>query len=448
MIRSTLRPQTFRPVLRKQIVAPRQTLRFNSTAMPKKAEDASPLLAGAVGGLVTLVGGYAWYHISGTKKVVQTARSTIESFESAKNKVTANTPSTAEAASFIRSTTQHYLSSIPGAGPAVDRAFHTLDSLSEHHGDDVNRIISETYEELRETISNGGLDKKTGEKVAAIMEKRIAELGELGKDAGQRILSENPELRKTLGSSFETMRELGQRYGPEAQRVVEETYKEVQDIIDSGDMTKAAKLVRDKTQKVQELGRRSGNSAWEAMVEEVDGYLNKVPRVKEVFGDQAGELRKLVLQGGIGASVLPKVIDRVRHIADSEEGENRERVEQFRDMLEDVINQGRKKLGGRGSGSNKSSSFGGSGSTMESMFSEVFLSGDGKNVEQYIRIIPGGEYALQQMPVLKAFVELSQHKGDEVQSLLKETMEEMNQVMDKRMKQAQKMLDEEKKKQE
>ena len=114
----------------------------------------------------------------------------------------------------------------------VDAVFNTLDSLQDKHGDDVNRIVGEGYEEVRTVISEAsGLDAAVAVKVLEVLRRRSAELEELGRRAGKDAFGElsekYPQLSEKLGSGYEEFKRLSKSVGPDAKKLFDETSKEV-----------------------------------------------------------------------------------------------------------------------------------------------------------------------------------------------------------------------------
>ena len=120
-----------------------------------------------------------------------------------------------EALDYLRDVARSYLVVIPGARPHVDAAFDTIDELRDTHGEDVNRIVSDGYEEVRVIIKDSGsMDAGTAMKILDVLRRRSAELEELGKKAGKDAfgsLSEKyPQLSEKLGGGYEEFKKLAQ----------------------------------------------------------------------------------------------------------------------------------------------------------------------------------------------------------------------------------------------
>lgn len=293
--------------------------------------------------------GYVWYHLSGTSKVIETAKTTINQLESAKTTITESTPSRSEIVHFLRSSLSPYLSFIPGASTAFDE----LDDIADTHGEELDHVLSDAYADLKAVLENGGLDKGTAAKVGDIGRRLAGELKELGKDVGQKILEDNPELKEQIGSGMDQLRDLGRTYGPEAQKIVDETYKGVEDIASKGlspaAICRATQLVQEKTQQVKDVGRRAAEKAWEKGIEEAQQYLDKAPQLKKIVDENLDSVKAVALGGGLSVSQIPQIFQKVKNAATSGGGDNQQSLSRLKRYMEDVAKQGKNKME-RGSG--------------------------------------------------------------------------------------------------
>lgn len=96
--------------------------------------------------------GYSYYHFSGAKTLVDSARSVKSGVVSAKNQLVEKTPSPNEAITYLRNISKSYVALVPGASKYVDKTFDSLDELSQTHGEEVNAIVSKAVSELQDTI--------------------------------------------------------------------------------------------------------------------------------------------------------------------------------------------------------------------------------------------------------------------------------------------------------
>lgn len=174
-----------------------------------------------------------YYHFSGAKKAVDASRAASQYYQETKAAIASKAPkSPNEALDYLRDVARSYLVVIPGARPHVDAAFDTIDELRDTHGEDVNRIVSDGYEDVRVIIKDSGsMDAGTAMKILDVLRRRSAELEELGKKAGKDAfgsLSEKyPQLSEKLGGGYEEFKNLAQSKGPEAKRVYDETSGQV-----------------------------------------------------------------------------------------------------------------------------------------------------------------------------------------------------------------------------
>jgi type I site-specific restriction-modification system R (restriction) subunit len=248
--------------------------------------------AGAV-----LVAGYGWYHFSGVKTAVQTAK-TAKGYvdygsEQLKASLSAATPDSADdVISKLKEVANSYAGWVPGGKAFVDKSFKDLEAIQEKHGDEVNKIVKATYEELREVSQKKGASMETANDVWTILSRRFQELGALAGDAAQQIVDNHPEIKKRVGGSIDQLKDLGDRYGPEAKKKVDETFAEVSSIakgglsIDTAD--KIRKLVQEKVEEIKKMGEDTWNKALE---EQIKPALEKNPQVKKLVEENMDTLK-------------------------------------------------------------------------------------------------------------------------------------------------------------
>jgi len=96
--------------------------------------------------------------MSGTKQVVQTAKSTIDTVQQAKAKVQEATPSPQQALSLLRTAVKTF-APFPGA----DIVFDNLEKTADKHGDRISNITMTMYRDVSDALSNGD-PKQAGER--------------------------------------------------------------------------------------------------------------------------------------------------------------------------------------------------------------------------------------------------------------------------------------------
>lgn len=126
-----------------------------STAAPSQSSSTPAIIGGLIGGGITLLGGYGWYHYSGASTFVNTAHAAKSKFEAAFKKSTESAPEPNEAIQWLRQTATSYAGFIPGAKGYVNSAFDDIDAIQKKHGDEVNKIVSNAYTELKDVSKKG-----------------------------------------------------------------------------------------------------------------------------------------------------------------------------------------------------------------------------------------------------------------------------------------------------
>ncbi len=157
--------------------------------------------------------GFAWYHFSGTRQVVNTARDAVNKAKELKDKVKETAAGSADSASntvnYLRSATATL---IPGSAPFLGKVFDQIDQISKEHGDDVKKIFDETYKDFEKLAKDGGLDTQTASKAVDILQKRVKELqdlaGEVGGDAYSKLISDNPKLKDQISKHYDTLKDV------------------------------------------------------------------------------------------------------------------------------------------------------------------------------------------------------------------------------------------------
>lgn len=178
--------------------------------------------------------GYAWYHFSGAKTAVDASKAAANYYQETKRAIAENAPKNpSEVIEFLRKNTKSYAGLIPGASSYIDSTFDTFDQLHQNHGDEVNRVLQEGYDDIHKIIqeSGNGVSVETGMKVMGVLHKRMGELEEVGKKVGQDVfktLSEkHPEIKEKLGGGYEELKDMAEKSGPEAKKILDDTLSQV-----------------------------------------------------------------------------------------------------------------------------------------------------------------------------------------------------------------------------
>ncbi len=384
---------------------PTRNTRFQSNSSPSSASNPSnssqgAILGGAVGGSFVFLAAYAWYHFSGAKTVVQTANQTKAYFDQTLKKTKESAPAPNEAIQWLRETALSYASIIPGAKGYVDSAFDDLDTIHAKHREEVDKMVMEAYEELKD-LGNKPFGASSVANAWHIVQKHLGRIGELAKDAGGDILNNHPQLRERFGGEFDRLKSMADNYGPEAKKQVDETWRKIQDALKGGfsfeTVNRVRGIIQETTEKVQQLG----DQAWQKAMEQAKPYLDKNPQIKEMI-----ESNKTKLMQGNAMELVSKIK------AASSSGSAQD--------LEKYVQEAVSKASSSGSST----------------------SGMGASLEKYFHMIPSGGAIWSSLSQLQ---EGAQKHGKEAEKLLKEATDEVQQVLSRKAEEARKLADKAKK---
>ncbi|KAF3768841.1 hypothetical protein M406DRAFT_337183 [Cryphonectria parasitica EP155] len=363
----------------------------------------SPYLAGAVGGLAAGAALYGIYLVSPAGKVSRSINKTTKEaqkkYKEAAAKFQESTPDADQTVNYIKDLCYSYVGWIPGGRQYVDTAFKDYEKVRKNHKDEADAILKDAYNRFKE-VSKGGLSLETARKGLDVLADVVKSVAELGKDAAGDLLDEHPQVKEKFGGSIDQLKQLGEQYGPEAKKQVDETWKQVADIIKGGfsaeSISKAKNLIQEKTEQVKKMG----DEAWKKGLEEAKPLLDKNPRIKELIEKNQDALK----QGNVG-----ELFSRARSAVES--GETGD--------LEGYVNQAVEKAKSKGS-----QVAGGSG------------------LEQFLGKIPNGSEILPKLQQLK---EVAEKHTDESEKLVRETLQELKQVLESKSEKAKEIVDKAKK---
>lgn len=376
-----------------------QSTTSSSSAGSAQASGTSPYLAGAVGGLAAGATLYGVYLMTPTGKMARSINKTTKEaqkkYQEAAQKFQESTPDADQAASYLKDLCYSYIAWIPGGRQYVDTAFRDLEKVRKNHKDEADALMKDAYGQFKE-VSKGGLSLDTARRALDVLADVASKVAELGGDAIFDVLDEHPQVKEKFGGSIDQLRQLGDQYGPEAKKQVEETWKQLADVAKGGlsaeNISKAQKLIQEKTEQVRKLG----DDAWKKGLEEAKPLLEKNPRVKELVEKNADALK----QGN-----AMELFGRARKaIENGDTGD-----------LEGYVNEAVDKVKSKGSKA---------------------VSGTG--LEQYLDNIPN---ASEILPKLQQLKEVAEKHTDESQKLVEETMKELKQVLESKSGKAKEILD-------
>jgi gas vesicle protein len=199
-------------------------------------------------------------------------------------------------------------------------------------------------------------------------------------------MDNHPQLKEKVGGNWDKLKEYGDKYGPEAKKEVDRTWKQVGDVVKTGfsasNIEKVKSIVQEKVDKLKKLG----DEAWDKGMEQAKPYLDKNPKVKELVEQNADALK-----GGD----VQQLYSRVKKAVESGDMGD----------LEGYIKSATDKA--------KDSGFGG--------------------LDKYFQSIPGAD---QIGPKLSQLQEVAQKHGDEAQGIMKDAISEITEILKKRGDQA------------
>ncbi|KUJ12119.1 uncharacterized protein LY89DRAFT_653844 [Mollisia scopiformis] len=392
--------------LRAPVRANARQIRFASTdstyssSSSSSAINSQAVIGGIVGGSLVFLAGYGYYHTSGAKTFVNAAQKTKSELNNITQKLSSSAPEPNQALKWLRSTATSYASFIPGAKSYVDSAFNDLEKIQAKHGKEVDDIVNKAYNDLKDVSKKGGVDMQTASKSWTIIEEAISELGKLSVDSASEILDNHPKLKEQVGGNLDQLKSMADSYGPEAKKELEATYQQIKDVLKAGvgfdTVDKIKKLVEEKTEKVKGMG----DEAWKRGIESAKPYLDKNPEIKKIVEDNKDALRK-----GNVAEVLKKI---------SEALYNKD-PESLKQYIKQAGEKAKQSAGG------------------------FDISG---SLEQYAKMIPGGEEIL---PKLKKLQEVAKSRGDDAEKILKGAYQDVQDVLQKRTKEVERLAEEAKK---
>lgn len=361
----------------------------SSSSSSGESNLSAAVIGGVVGGGLVFGGGYTYYHFSGAKTMVNTARETKAYFDKATKKLSEATPEANEALQWLRETAVSYAKIIPGAKGYVNSAFDDLDAIHQKHGGEMDKIVKEAYEEIRGITKDKGVSFETAEQVGEALYKHLKRIGDLAGDATQDILNNHPEIKAKVGGSIDQLKSMGDKYGPEAKKQVDQTWEQIKSIMKSGVSMESAAKIRSLVEEKMEFIKKMGDEAWDKGLKEAKPYLDKSPKVKELLEKNADSLKR------------GNVTELWQKVKDSVESGNVESIENYvKSTVEKGKSQGKSMAGG---------------------------------AEEYINSM---------MPKLSSLLKISSKHGKQAENLVKETIDEMQEVLKKRFKEAEEIAEE------
>ncbi|EOA86743.1 hypothetical protein ACJQWK_08327 [Exserohilum turcicum] len=368
-----------------------QQPRFQSTQSGNSGPGSHAAIGAASGALAAVTVGYIFYRQSGARDVVMASKTAQGYVKSASQKIKEQTPEPNEALQWLRQAAQSYAAFIPGARGYVDSAFDDLDAIRAKHGNEVDQIVREAYEEMRQVLGKGDMSLVTAHKTWDVITKHMSRIADLAGDASQQIMDNHPQLKERLGGNIDKLKEYGDKYGPEAKKEVDRTWQQISDVVKTGLSAQNIEKIRSLVQEKMDKLNKMGDEAWKKGMEQAKPYLDKNPQVKKLVEENADALK-----GGNVQELYQRVKSAV------EKGDTGD--------LESYVKNA--------AGKAKDAGFG--------------------DYEQYLKKMPGGD---QILPKLSQLQEVAQKHGDEAQKILKDAVSEISDILQKKGDEASKLAE-------
>ncbi|CAE6419112.1 unnamed protein product [Rhizoctonia solani] len=385
------------------------------TAGPSPVSS-SHVASGLAGGGVVLIGGYLWYQFSGVKTAVDASQRVSNTLNSAKTQIKNSLPPPNEALSYLRSVSKSYAVFIPGGSQYVDSVFDSIDELHDSHGEEIDSIISGAYNDIKKIANERkSMDVDSALAILGVLQRRAGELGnvagKLSSDAVSPILDRYPKLRDALGGNWDEFKDFARRHGPEAKKLYDDTANKIIDTVKSNGVTAASvativQIVRDKSDEAKRVAENTAKDAWARARKQAGPALDKMPEIKKVLDENASTL--MSVGGGVAAMSggnSREIWDRIKQVADAKGNISESKLNELKDFILEKVEAAKK--GGKGGMKDIVESF----------------SGDG--FENMVKMIPGGQQALDSTPDLRELFKVAQSRSEDAKKLTQETYEDI-----------------------
>ncbi|KAJ4255626.1 hypothetical protein NW762_009624 [Fusarium torreyae] len=375
--------------------APRRQIRFQSTSSSSSSSSSTHLASGIAGGFVGSAIFYGIYSYTpagrAASNINTAAKEAQKKYEAAAKKLQEKTPDADQAVNYIKEFAYSYVGWIPGGRAYVDAAFQDWEKVRENNKDEADQLVKDAYKQFQD-LTKSGLSLETATKAYDVLADLAKKVANLAGDAISDIIDNHPQVKEKLGGNVDQLKELGDQYGPEAKKQVDETWKQVKDIFAGGfsasSIAKARKLIEEKVEQIKKLG----DEAWKKGLEEAKPYLDKNPKVKELIEKNSDALK----QGNAS-----EVFKRAKSAVDS--GDLGDLEKYVKDATEKVKSKGSE------------------------------LSGGWVDLDKYIKQVPNGGEVMEKLQQLSEVADKHKEEGEK---LFKETVEEVRQVLEKKSEKA------------
>ncbi|KAG9256202.1 uncharacterized protein F5Z01DRAFT_498461 [Emericellopsis atlantica] len=387
----------------------RQPVRFQSTASSSSSGGSSSsghLAAGLAGGVIGAGVFYSLYTFTPAGRTASTINKTAmeanKKYKEAAQKLQEKTPNADQAVDSIKQFAYSYVAWIPGGRAYVDTAFDDWEKVRQNHKEEADKLVSDAYKQFQD-VAKSGLSLETASKAYEVLADLAKKVADLSGDAFADILDNHPQVKEKLGSNVDQLKRMGEEYGPEAKKQVDETWKQLKDIVAGGvsvsSLNKARQLIDDKVKQVKKLG----DEAWNKAYEQAKPVLDKNPKVKEIIENNADALK----QGN-----AKELFEKAKSSIDSGN------VDDLKKYVDSAVSKAK----------DKASSGSGGGIWGE--------------VEKYVQMIPQAD---EIFPKLKQLSEVAENHKEEGEKLLRETAEDLKKLLEEKSKKGEEIVEKAKK---
>ncbi|KAK3940240.1 hypothetical protein QBC46DRAFT_385964 [Diplogelasinospora grovesii] len=178
-----------------------------------------------------------------SRTINKAAREANKKYQEAASKLKDTTPNADEAIDRVKQLCYSYVGWVPGGRAYVDMAFKDLDSIRENNREEVNKVIDDTYRKFQ-AIAKSGLSMESVSKAYDALTDLGQKLANLAGGSISQILENHPQLKDKVGGPIEQLKQMGEQYGPEARKMVDETWQQVKEIMAAGFSAESADKVR------------------------------------------------------------------------------------------------------------------------------------------------------------------------------------------------------------
>lgn len=156
---------------------------------------------------------------------------------------------------------------------------------------EVNAIVSDSYSQLKKVAEEKGFSLDAASRSWEILQSSLSKITDLAGDAADQILDNHPKLKEQVGGSFTQLKQMGEQYGPEAKKQVDDVYKQVTEIVKGGVSFDTVSKIKQLVESKQKDLAKFGDAAWNKGLETAKPYLDKTPQIKELVEKNADALK-------------------------------------------------------------------------------------------------------------------------------------------------------------